>query len=809
MTSTFQTYMDHIASYDLDVQCAMKGELDSKIILIGEYPGETEVAMNTPFTGASGKLLWNALRPHNIRPTDCYVTNVVKRRVNAKMPVQNMEFELWKEALLFEISQLKDAKVIVCLGNAAMSAVLGFEGITKYRGSVYDYNGCKVVCVNNPASVLRSPETELIFLMDMARVKDVYVGDFTPHIIEKKINPTFDEAMAYIAEIKNKHKRFAMDIEVIGGETACIGLAHSGHYAMCINFRNQKELNFSVLQEYAILKAFADLCDDPSTYVIAQNGNFDSYFMGYKDHCRFQINFDTLLAHHTLYPRLPHNLGFLTAQYTTYPYYKDENAKFKESGDINAFWRYNCDDCAITFAVAEKEEAELKAQGLWDFFTTHVMWIHPELAKATVDGIKIDMGKRAQLSIDLKKELDEHLATFQSTVKEAIRDPSANVNPQSPKQLAELFFDKLGCKALSRSVAAPIREGWLKDPRVNHNVRDVIIALNTYMKEAKFFSTYVDTVIDPDNRFRSEYKQFGVSSAPGRLSSSQTLWGSGGNAQNQPRRAYEMFQPDDGTVFIYFDLAQAEARYVGWDANIEQWKEDFERARIDGKFDAHRSLAATMFNLPYDDIPEKDEIDGEFTLRYIAKRCRHGLNYRMHIGRLAQTTGLSYGVAAQNYYAYHRTNPELQKWWQTLEREVKQKRMLWNSMGRRLLFTERLDNDESLEAVVAYRPQSTIGDKVAQVWKQCHSDDRWDISKARISINIHDALWGISTPEFAHTALSIMKAYAQKPIMVTSIVTKKTEPLIIPADLKISDTDLGVPLNMSTMKKIHLEPARI
>ena len=809
MTNAEQLFMDHIASYDLRVDCLMAGELNSKIILIGEYPGEQECTFKRPFVGGSGKILSTALRNVGISVDDCYRTNIIKRRVTAQTPVSNLEYTLWKEALEYELSLLTDATTIVVLGNTPMQALLNFDGVMKYRGSVYQYNGINTVVLNNPALVLRMPETEIIFNMDIARVKQVYLGDYKLIPIKEIINPTFAEAMQYMADIKNIHKRFAIDIEVIGGETACIGLAYKPDEAMCINFRDNDKNTFNVIEEFQILKTFADLCDDESTTVIAQNGNFDSYFMGYKDHLRFQIDFDTLLAHHTLYPRLPHNLGFLTSQYTNHPYYKDESDQYKEDGNIDTHWRYNCKDAATTFAVAIEEERELKEQNLYDFFINHVMFIHPNLTEATVTGVRVDIERKEQLKQELQIELDRSLNDFVSSVRTATGDSSYIINPSSPKQLAKLFFDDFQCKAVSRSTAAPIRENWLKDPRINDDIKTVINKLGAYLVEQKFYSTYANVKLDEDNRFRSEWKQFGTTSAPGRLSSAQTLWGSGGNSQNFPKRAYEMYMPDEGCVFIYFDLSQAEARYVGWDADIEKWKSDFERARLTGDYDAHRALAADMYKIPYEEVPRDDEDeDGNHTIRWTAKRCRHGLNYRMHIDRLAQTTGMTRMQAASNYYVYHRTNPQLQNWWRVLEREVKKTRMLFNSLGRRLFITERLEGD-ALDAIVAFRPQSTIGDKVARVWAQCHADDRWDKTRARIAINVHDALWGIATPDFAETALSIMKAYAEQPIMVTSIITKKTEPLIIPADLKISDTSNGKLLTMANMKKVKLDAAKL
>ena len=204
--------------------------------------------------------------------------------------------------------------------------------------------------------------------------------------------------------------------------------------------------------------------------------------------------------------------------------------------------------------------------------------------------------------------------------------------------------------------------------------------------------------IDPDQRVRCEYKQTGVMSAPGRLSSSQVMWGSGGNLQNWPERAHRMVVADDDYVFLYFDLSQAEARVVGWLADIETWIEQFEKARFDGSFDCHVALASDMFGIPYEDVPTYDRDEhGEVTLRFVAKRCRHGLNYRMMADRLAETTGLPLTRAREAFNLYHSASPELKVWWRSLEDEVRKTRMLVSPKGRVLRIMERL-TDEALES---------------------------------------------------------------------------------------------------------------
>lgn len=254
-----------------------------------------------------------------------------------------------------------------------------------------------------------------------------------------------------------------------------------------------------------------------------------------------------------------------------------------------------------------------------------------------------------------------------------------------------------------------------------------------------------------------------------------------------------MFVADPGYGFGYFDLSQAEARYVAWDADIKTWIEQFERARIDGSYDAHRALASDMFNVPYDEVPTKDRnADWSPTIRYIAKRCRHGLNYRMGADKLATVTGLPSWQAQEAYNIYHNKTPELRVWWDRITHTVREKRVLFNSLGRRLLFLNRLtdmsggaNETSALDSIIAFRPQSTIGDKVVEVWRKSESDPEWPVN-ARICLNIHDALIVIAPIVRLMKCIQIMKRYAEEPIIVESIVSREKRPMIIPAETKIS-----------------------
>jgi uracil-DNA glycosylase family 4 len=815
ITELKKQFKERAHELGLNVQCPMDGDINSEFALIGEGPGQNEVNEERPFVGGSGKLLWDTLRKFGILRTDCYITNVCKRQIslaaNTRHPVSADEWVKWKHMIHWELEQLPNLKYILCMGNAGLSALFGLDaGITKARGSVYEYNGLQTLVTYNPAAVIREPKNEIVFVMDLKRFKTVIDGDFVPYEIKKHINPTFKEAREWIKEMRHGKAAVSWDIETIAGATACHGLANSGHEAMCINLRGRYDNRYSTEEELQLLYDLQDLFDHQT--IIAQNGNFDAHWVGYKDLLNATVHFDTMLAHHTLYPSLPHSLAFLTAQYTTHPFYKDDGKEWKEGGDIDSFWRYNAVDAAITWECARLLGRELKEQKLDDFFYNHVMRLDPHLVRSTVDGVAVDTSVKSEIAAELGANVKAIEAKFLQKVRELLPDYKDYwPNIRSNTQMKALFLDKLHAKSATGSVDKEARAKMIDDVRTAQDVKDLLLIYNEYQSEAKFYSTYAEMRVDPDNRFRMVWKQQGVTRAPGRLSSAGNLWGTASNIQNQPTRAQPFFIADEGCVKFYADGSQAEARVVAYLADIDKWKRDFERARLTGDFDAHRSLASDMYKIPYDDVPKEDWVVDERTglevptIRYKAKRARHGLNYRMQAPRLAEAAKLSMFDAKKTFILYHNENPEIKLWWAELEKIIKRTKELWTPLGRRFRLLGRLD-EEALESIVAFVPQSTIGDMVKRTWYQCHEDDDWDNRKMRIKINVHDALIGIAVNRnYAEKACRIMRKYAEAPILIENVYKTKVEELIIPAEFKISEPDEKGVHRWSTLKKVKLD----
>jgi hypothetical protein len=163
--------------------------------------------------------------------------------------------------------------------------------------------------------------------------------------------------------------------------------------------------------------------------------------------------------------------------------------------------------------------------------------------------------------------------------------------------------------------------------------------------------------------------------------------------------------------------------------------------------------------------------------------------------RLALTTGLSLSTASEAFVKYHKLTPELKKGWEADLKRVREDRAIYNAYGRR--YVQLIPaTDESTEAIVAFYPQSTIGDHVCRVIYKAHDDPAWPKGKARIALNTHDGLIGIARHEVAKQALRVMVKHAETPILIGG------KQLIIPAECAMSVPDANGIHRWSTIKKM-------
>ena len=131
------------------------GNLDSRLMFIGEAPGRNEDLQGRPFVGAAGQLLDRLLGEIGLDRSGAAIVNVIKCRPPANRDPLPDEIEACTPYLQAQLAHMQP-DVIVTLGNFATKFILESPvGITKARGHVYYRNGSSIVPTFHPAAALR------------------------------------------------------------------------------------------------------------------------------------------------------------------------------------------------------------------------------------------------------------------------------------------------------------------------------------------------------------------------------------------------------------------------------------------------------------------------------------------------------------------------------------------------------------------------------------------------------------------------------------------------------------------------------
>ena len=158
-----------------------EGNHFSKIIFIGEAPGQREAETGRPFCGAAGKILDELLVSIGLRREDVYITNVVKDRPPNNRDPELEEIELYGPFLQRQIDIIQP-KVIATLGRFSAKYILEkfnlpqkTESITNLHGRVIDakvsFGNTKIIPLYHPAVVLYSAGSRKVLEEDFKVLK--------------------------------------------------------------------------------------------------------------------------------------------------------------------------------------------------------------------------------------------------------------------------------------------------------------------------------------------------------------------------------------------------------------------------------------------------------------------------------------------------------------------------------------------------------------------------------------------------------------------------------------------------------------
>lgn len=500
---------------------------------------------------------------------------------------------------------------------------------------------------------------------------------------------TDDEGLKYaliddkksFEELKKKlsnQKAWAFDFETTGtdpltAEPIGISFSFKEKEAAYVRFAREKKIfdlalasntdkkSDSALTAAHCLHALKELFEDKKIKKIGQNIKYETIILSNFNIELEGIAFDTMVASYCLNPAKPnHNLDDIAMEHLNLRITSikeligtGKNQIPMEDVPVGRVYRYGCQDSDITFRLSKLLRAKLEEKDLMDLFENIEMPLVRVLAKIEIAGIAIDQKLLGGLSKEMEKELG--LLT-----RKIHKEAGTEFNINSPKQLAEILFEKLGLPVVKKT-----KTGASTDVEVLQELSEVHSLPKEILKFreiSKLKSTYVDALpllVNPKTkRVHTSFNQ--TVTATGRLSSSDP------NLQNIPVRTEEGRKIRRAFVagskekrLISADYSQIELRVLAHLSEDENLIQAFREGA-----DIHRYTASLIFNLK---LPEVTE-----AMRDSAKTVNFGVLYGMGAFSLAKSLHITNDAASDFIKAYFERYPRVKQYLdQTLEKARK------------------------------------------------------------------------------------------------------------------------------------------
>ncbi|MFA6464067.1 MAG: DNA polymerase [Candidatus Paceibacterota bacterium] len=326
---------------------------------------------------------------------------------------------------------------------------------------------------------------------------------------------------------------------------------------------------------------------------------------------------------------------------------------------------------------AQKKVFEtLKKEDLQKVFEEIELPLIPIIKRMEKMGIEIDQKYLSELSVKYNAKLKE-------LEKEIWKLCGEEFNLNSPKQLGEVLFTKLGIKGKGKKTpggAISTKESELEKIKDLH---PAITHILEYREFSKLVGTYVDAIpklIAPDGRLHAKFIQTG--SATGRFSSKDP------NLQNIPIKSEagfairKAFVAAKGKTFLVFDYSQVELRIAAFLSGDEKLIEIFKKGE-----DIHSAVASKVFNVPLEKV--------DYEMRRRAKVINFGIIYGMGVRALKQNLNSTMEEANKFYEDYFAT-------FSTLAKYLEDTRISAGKLGYTSTFFGRKRRFEGLRSKIPY-----------------------------------------------------------------------------------------------------------
>ena len=484
-----------------------------------------------------------------------------------------------------------------------------------------------------------------------------------------------------------------------------------------------------------VLSKIRPLLENPEKTIIGQNLKYDISVMARHGVSIKAKVIDTMLESYVLNSVASrHNMDDLALNYLglSTVHFEDIAGKGAKQLTFNQIeldkaGHYAAEDADITFRLHQVLWPRLQAEGrLASVYQDIEIPLVPILSDVERGGVLLDEEQLKRQSRELEKRLHE-------LEQEAYGLAGEEFNLGSPKQLQQIFFQKLGLPVIKKtpkgqpSTAEPV----LQELALDYPLPKVIME---YRGLSKLKSTYTDQlpkqIAQSTGRIHTSYHQ--AVTATGRLSSSDP------NLQNIPirtqegRRVRRAFIAPDGYKIMAADYSQIELRIM---AHLSQDK-GLIHAFKNG-LDIHKATAAEVFGGAVSDVSDDH--------RRSAKAINFGLIYGMSAFGLSRQLNISRGAAQDYIDLYFNRYPGVKDYMDRTRALAADQGYVETIFGRRLYLPEirasNFQRRQAAERTAINAPmQGTAADIIKKAMITVHG---WLASSnldTRMTMQVHDEL---------------------------------------------------------------------
>ncbi len=417
--------------------------------------------------------------------------------------------------------------------------------------------------------------------------------------------------------------------------------------------------------------------EDAQKPKLGQNLKYDQHVLANHGVALRGVAHDTLLESYVLESHLRHDMGSLAERHLQLPTisYDDVTGKGAqrigfEQVSVERATEYSAEDADVTLRLHQCLYPQVQAEpGLEYVYRQIELPAREVLFRMERTGVLID----AALLEAQSRELGQKMMELEH---KAYAEAGQPFNLNSPKQIGEIFFERLQLPVLKKtpSGAPSTDEEVLERLAADYPLPKTLLE---YRALTKLKSTYTDKLprmVNPaTGRVHTNYAQ--ATAVTGRLASTDP------NLQNIPvrtpegRRIREAFVAPAGSVIISADYSQIELRimaHISGDANLL-------RAFAAGE-DVHRATAAEIFNRELHEVTAEE--------RRYAKVINFGLIYGMSAFGVAQALGLERATAQAYIDSYFTRYPGVARYMQHTRELARERGYVETVFGRRLWLAE-------------------------------------------------------------------------------------------------------------------------